>query len=68
MSDSLPKSPHGAQRRKICSGDVSVQCNLQSTLKGTLIELRPLTREDFDALFAAGSDPFIWEQHPESDR
>jgi RimJ/RimL family protein N-acetyltransferase len=59
---------HGAQRRKICSGDASVQCNLQPTLKGNLIELRPLTREDFGALFAAASDPLIWEQHPESDR
>jgi RimJ/RimL family protein N-acetyltransferase len=27
--------------------------------------LRP---DDFDALFAAASDPLIWEQHPESDR
>ena len=36
---------HGAQRRKICSGDASVQCNLQPTLKGNLIELSPLTRE-----------------------
>jgi RimJ/RimL family protein N-acetyltransferase len=59
---------HGAQRRKICSGDPSVQCNLQRTLKGTLIELRPLTREDLDALFAAASDPLIWKQHPENDR
>jgi RimJ/RimL family protein N-acetyltransferase len=59
---------HSAQRRKICSGDASVQFNLQPTLKGNLIELRPLTQEDFDALFAAASDPLIWEQHPESDR
>ena len=42
--------------------------NLQPTLTGTLIELRPLTVKDFDALFAAASDPLIWEQHPESDR
>jgi len=33
-----------------------------------LLELRPLRREDFDALFAAASDPLIWEQHPERDR
>lgn len=33
-----------------------------------MIELRPLTREDFDPLFAAASDRLIWEQHPESDR
>lgn len=42
--------------------------NLQPTLQGQLIELRPLRRDDFDPLFAAASDPLIWEQHPESDR
>ena len=42
--------------------------DLQLTLTGSLIELRPLTVKDFDALFSASSDPLIWEQHPESDR
>jgi N-acetyltransferase len=42
--------------------------DLQPTLTGDLIELRPLRGEDFDALFAVASDPLIWEQHPESDR
>jgi N-acetyltransferase len=42
--------------------------DLQPHLKGELIELRPLTPEDWDDLFAAASDPLIWEQHPESDR
>ena len=41
---------------------------LQPNLKGELIELRPLTLEDWDDLFAVASDPLIWEQHPESDR
>src|SRR5207244_1753593 len=41
--------------------------NLQPTLTGQLLELRPLRPDDFDALFAAASDPLIWEQHPESD-
>jgi RimJ/RimL family protein N-acetyltransferase len=45
-----------------------VTFDLQPTLKGKLIEIRPLTRDDFDALFAAASDPLIWEQHPENDR
>lgn len=40
----------------------------QPTLRGKLLEVRPLTREDFDALYAAASDPLIWEQHPEPDR
>ena len=48
--------------------DARVKFDLQPTLKGNLIELRPLAREDFDALFAAASDPLIWKQHPENDR
>ncbi len=42
--------------------------DLQPRLKGEFIELRPLTPEDWDDLFTIASDPFIWEQHPESDR
>ena len=42
--------------------------NLQPTLRGQLIELRPLCIEDFAKLFAVASDPLIWEQHPEVDR
>jgi len=47
---------------------MSMQFDLQPRLQGKLIEVRPLKPEDFDALFAAASDPLIWEQHPESDR
>lgn len=42
--------------------------DLQPTLKGSLIELRPLRPDDFDALFAVAEDPLIWELHPASDR
>jgi N-acetyltransferase len=42
--------------------------DLQPTLRGVLVELRPLRPRDFDALFAVASDPLIWEQHPASDR
>lgn len=42
--------------------------DLQPTLTGNLIEVRPLREDDFAALFEAASDPLIWEQHPESDR
>ena len=42
--------------------------DLQPNLKGELIELRPLTSDDWDDLFSVASDPLIWEQHPESDR
>jgi RimJ/RimL family protein N-acetyltransferase len=52
----------GSDRRR------TVDFDLQPTLKGNLIELRPLRPQDFDALFSAASDPKIWEQHPESDR
>lgn len=45
-----------------------MEFDLQPCLTGDLIELRPLAPNDFDALFAAASDPLIWEQHPEPDR
>jgi RimJ/RimL family protein N-acetyltransferase len=41
---------------------------LQPTLSGELLELRPLGAEDFPALFAVAADPLIWEQHPCYDR
>lgn len=40
----------------------------QPTLKGDLLELRPLRPEDFHDLYAVASDPLIWEQHPARDR
>jgi RimJ/RimL family protein N-acetyltransferase len=45
-----------------------VPFDLQPTLTGKLLTLRPLREDDFDALFAVASDPMIWEQHPASDR
>ncbi|MFY9726719.1 MAG: GNAT family N-acetyltransferase [Bryobacteraceae bacterium] len=42
--------------------------DLQPVLKGELVELRPLREEDFHDLYAAASDPLIWEQHPARDR
>ena len=41
---------------------------LQPTLMGDLVELRPLRPDDWDPLFAVASDPQIWEVHPEPDR
>jgi len=41
---------------------------LQPSLKGDLIELRPIREEDFDELFECAADPKIWEQHPQKDR
>jgi RimJ/RimL family protein N-acetyltransferase len=42
--------------------------DLQPTLTGTLLELRPLRAEDFPDLYAVAADPLIWEQHPNKDR
>lgn len=42
--------------------------DLQPTLKGALLELRPLRANDFGPLYAVASDPLIWEQHPARDR
>ena len=42
--------------------------DLQPTLTGDLVTLRPLRPDDFDALFAVASDALIWEQHPVRDR
>lgn len=40
----------------------------QPTLEGGLVVARPLREQDFNALFAAASDPAIWAMHPEPDR
>jgi RimJ/RimL family protein N-acetyltransferase len=42
--------------------------DLQPTLKGELLELRPLRPGDFHDLYTVASDPFIWELHPNNDR
>jgi RimJ/RimL family protein N-acetyltransferase len=41
---------------------------LQPRLVGELLELRPVRPKDWDELFAAASDPLIWELHPSRDR
>jgi N-acetyltransferase len=46
----------------------STPFDLQPTLQGELLGLRPLRPDDFDGLYALGSDPLIWEQHPDKDR
>lgn len=40
----------------------------QPFLSGSLVELRPLVAQDYDALFGVASDPGIWEQHPVRNR
>jgi N-acetyltransferase len=41
---------------------------LQPVLQGATLTLRPLSPDDFDALYAVASDPLIWEIHPEPTR
>lgn len=40
----------------------------QPALEGERLILRPLSADDWDALFAVASDPLVWEQHPAHDR
>ncbi len=35
-----------------------------TTLKGNIVELIPLERDHFDALYEAAKDPVIWQFHP----
>ena len=42
--------------------------DLQPTLIGRLIRLRPVSKNDFHALYAAGCNPAIWVQHPQNNR
>lgn len=40
----------------------------QPVLEGERFLLRPLTADDWSALYAVASDPAVWEQHPMQDR
>lgn len=42
--------------------------DLQPTLENDLVLLRPLIKQDFDALYEVAKDPLIWKQHPSWDR
>ncbi|PJJ58611.1 GNAT family N-acetyltransferase [Hymenobacter chitinivorans] len=42
--------------------------NLQPRLENQQVLLLPLQADDFADLYAAASDPKIWEQHPNKDR
>lgn len=48
--------------------DPTGEFDLQPTLLGETLLLRPLRVEDFDALYGVAADPAIWEQHPEPTR
>jgi RimJ/RimL family protein N-acetyltransferase len=42
--------------------------DLQPTLEGPNVLIRPLRAEDYDGLFAVAGDALLWAQHPASDR
>ena len=42
--------------------------DMQPTLNGETITVRPLVADDWSQLFTAASDPLIWAQHPATDR
>lgn len=42
--------------------------DFQPTLTGRTITLRPLREHDLESLYAAASDPLIWELHPDPER
>jgi len=42
--------------------------NRQPVLEGERVLLRPLTEDDWDALFAVASDRELWARHPSHDR
>jgi RimJ/RimL family protein N-acetyltransferase len=45
-----------------------VPFDYQPTLKGKLVEVRPLRADDHSDLYPVASDPLIWEQHPDKTR
>ena len=44
------------------------QPDFQPTLVGPTVTFRPIAPEDWTEMYAAGSDPKIWEVHPVPDR
>ena len=47
---------------------ISSATNFQPTLQNKLVTATPLQQIDFEGLYKAGSDPLIWEQHPNKNR
>lgn len=45
-----------------------VKADFQPTLLGDNLLLRPLTEDDWEAMYAVASDPLLWEVHPAWDR
>ena len=50
------------------NGSLTQEPDLQPVLEGQTVIIRPLEKSDWPALYAAASDPLIWEVHPARDR
>ena len=48
--------------------NMNADVNLQATLTGERVIVRPVVASDWEGMFAAAADPKIWEVHPDSDR
>ena len=53
---------------KYLSMSCAIEVDFRPTLVGPRLTVRPITPDDWDAMFAAASDPEIWTQHPAADR
>ena len=63
-----PLSYFGAEKLSTAEIPALMQFNVQPTLENQQVWLMPLEATDFTDLYAAASDPKIWEQHPNKDR
>ena len=58
----------GAALNAVQIAEALMQPDFQPVLDGELVRLRPLRADDWAPLYAAASDPLIWELHPEKER
>ncbi|HBJ90479.1 MAG TPA: GNAT family N-acetyltransferase, partial [Gammaproteobacteria bacterium] len=42
--------------------------DLQPTLEGPRVIVRPMIAEDWEHMYAIAADPLLWEQHPAKNR
>ena len=42
--------------------------DMQPELENDFVKIRPLRKDDFEALYKVASDPLLWEQHPNKNR
>jgi RimJ/RimL family protein N-acetyltransferase len=67
-ADRIPCEPLRSSCRKGNRLSVIPSPDLQPTLVGETILIRPIHNEDWPGMFRAASDPLIWELHPVRER